>query len=89
MAQPKDDVFNDSEKDTTATGSDIPSGHGGFVADEDIEAIDENSETDELIGQDHSLENYEDSEPRGGVGAVQSSSLINENVAHIADDGDK
>ena len=89
MGQPKDDVYNTGEKDTTATGSDIPSGHGGFVADDDISAIDGDNDAGKLIGQDHSLENYEDSEPRDGVGAVQSGTLINENVAHIADDESK
>ncbi|MGI8787871.1 MAG: hypothetical protein ACR2HG_08945 [Pyrinomonadaceae bacterium] len=83
MAQKKDDVFNESEKDTTATGRDLPTGDG-TVSDEDIDAID-GDQGDKPIGQDHSLENYEDSEPRSGVGAIQDSSLIKENIAHIED----
>ena len=85
MAQQTDDVFNRSEKDTTATGSDIPGGDG-TVSDEDVNAIDPDNDDGKPIGQDHSLENYEDSMPRDGVGAIQDSSLIKENVAHIADD---
>jgi hypothetical protein len=74
------------EKDTIKTGRDIPGGDGG-VSDEDVKAIsDATSKRHRKGGQDHSLENYEDSEPTGGVGAIQDSSLIKENVAHIADD---
>ena len=85
MAQQNDDVYNDSAKDTTATGRDIPGGDG-TVSDEDVNALDPNHDDGKPIGQDHSLENYEDSEPRDGVGAIQDSSLIKENIAHIADD---
>ena len=83
MEQEKDNVFND-EKDTTATGSDIPGGDG-TISDEDIQAISGEND-DRPTGQDHSLENYEDSEPRDGVGAIQDSSLIKENIAHIEDE---
>ena len=82
MAQ-QDDVFNDSEKDTTATGSDIPGGDG-TVSDEDVNAIDDDG-GDKPTGQDHSLEDYEKTLPMDGVGAVQDSSLIRDNVAHIED----
>ncbi len=85
MAQQNDDVFYDRAKDTTATGRDIPGGDG-TVSDEDVNALDPNRDDGKPIGQDHSLENYETSEPRDGVGAIQSSSLIKENIAHIADD---
>jgi len=84
MAQQTDDVFNQSEKDTTATGSDIPGGDG-TVSDEDVNKID-GDKGDKPIGQDHSLENYEDSEPTSGVGAIQSSSDTTSDVAHIAGD---
>ena len=84
MIQEKDNVFNDDEKDTTATGSDIPGGDG-TISDEDMQAIDGEND-DRPTGQDHSLENYEDSEPRDGVGAIQDSSLIKENIAHIEDE---
>ena len=75
---------NDDEKDTTATGSDIPGGDG-TISDEDMQAITGEND-DRPTGQDHSLENYEDSEPRDGVGAIQDSSLIKEDVAHIEDE---
>ena len=75
----------DDEKDTTATGSDIPGGDG-TISDEDMQAITGEND-DRPTGQDHSLENYEDSEPRDGVGAIQDSSLIKEDVAHIEDEG--
>lgn len=84
MAQEKDDVFNDSAKDTTATGRDIPGGDG-TVSDEDVNAID-GDKGDKPIGQDHSLENYEDSMPTSGVGAFQSGSDTTSDVARIADD---
>ncbi len=84
MAQEKDDVFNDDEKDTTATGSDIPGG-GGTIADEDMQAISGEND-DRPTGQDHSTEDHEKEMPRDGVGAIQDSSLIKEDVAHIEDE---
>ncbi len=89
MPEQNENIFNSDPKDTTKTGSDLPGGHGGAVSDEDINAIDPNDDKGKPTGQDHSLENYEDSEPRDGVGAVQNSSLIKENVADIADDEEK
>ena len=85
MAQQNDDVFNKSEKDTTATGRDIPGGDG-TVSDEDVNSIGQANKEGKPIGQDHSLENYEDSMPTEGVGAIQDRNLIKENIAHIADD---
>ncbi len=84
MAQQNDDVFNTSEKDTTATGSDIPGGDG-TVSDEDMNAI-SGGRKNQKTGQDHSLEDYEKSEPTSGVGAIQSSSDTSSDIAHIADD---
>ncbi len=83
--QDADDVYNDDPKNTTETGSNEAHGDG-TVSDEDVNAIDPNHDDGKPIGQDHSLENYEDSEPRDGVGAIQSGTLIKENVAHIKDD---
>lgn len=37
-------------------------------------------------GQDHSTEDHEKEMPRDGVGAVQDSSLIKEDIAHIEDE---
>ncbi len=83
--QDKDDLYNENPKDTTLTGSNKVHG-GGTISDEDLNALDPSRDDGRPTGQDHSLENYEDSEPRDGVGAVQNSSLIKENVADIADD---
>lgn len=84
MAQ-NDDVFNDDPKNTTETGRDLPNGDG-MVSDEDVNAIGQANKDGKPIGQDHSLENYEDSEPRDGVGAIQDANLIKENIAHIEDE---
>lgn len=86
MAQDRDDVFTVDEKDTIKTGRDIPGGDG-TVSDEDVNKITDDG-AGKPIGQDHSLENYEDSMPTSGVGAVQNSSDTGSDVAHIADDED-
>ena len=88
MAQEKDDVFNDRAKDTTATGSDIPGGDG-TVSDEDVDKIDADNADGKPIGQDHSLENYEDSMPTSGVGAIQNSSDTTSDVARIEDENEE
>ena len=85
MAQQNDDVFNDDPKNTTATGSNAAHGDG-TVSDEDVNAIDGSDRDGKPTGQDHSLENYEDSMPREGVGAIQDANLIKENIAHIEDE---
>lgn len=84
MAQQTNDVFNSDEKNTTATGSDVPGGDG-TVSDEDMNAIGGGKKR-QKTGQDHSTENHEKEMPTEGVGAIQDSSTIRENVAHIADD---
>ncbi len=85
MAHENDDVFNDREKDTTATGRDIPGGDG-TVSDEDVDAIDPNHDDGKPIGQDHSTENRENQMPTSGVGAIQNSSDTESDIAHIEDD---
>ena len=86
MAQDKNDTYRTDEKSTRETGSDLPHGDG-TVSDEDTKKITQGQKLPtKPTGQDHSLDNYEDSEPTSGVGAIQSSSLIKENIAHIADD---
>lgn len=84
MAQEKDDVFNDSAKDTTATGRDIPGGDG-TVSDEDVNKIDSGGRSGKSIGQDHSLEDHEKSMPTSGVGAVQNYSDTGSDIADISD----
>ena len=84
MAQQDDDIFIDDTKNTTDTGSDIPGGDG-TISDEDMDAI-SGGRKNQKTGQDHSLENYEDSEPTSGVGAIQNSSDTSSDVAHIEGD---
>lgn len=81
MAQEKDDVYNDREKDATASGRDLPN-TDGTVSDEDMQAI-KGENDDRPTGQDHSTEEHEQQAPTEGVGAIQDNSLIKENVAHI------
>lgn len=83
MAVEKDENGYDS-KETTKTGSDLPNADGG-VSDEDLNAITDDG-SDKPIGQDHSTDNYEDSEPRDGVGAIQNSSEPSSGYAHIEDE---
>lgn len=86
MAQQNDDVFNDNEKDTTATGSRQPHGDG-TVSDEDVNAIDGDNDDGKPIGQDHSTENREDQMPTSGVGAFEDrSQQITSGIAHIEDE---
>ena len=84
MAQDKEDTYRTDEKETIDTGSNLPHGDG-TVSDEDVNKIGGGS-SGKPIGQDHSLENYEDSMPTSGVGAIQSSSDTGSDVAHIADE---
>lgn len=85
MAQQNDDVYNDSTKDTTATGRDIPGGDG-TISDEDAAKIDPNHDDGKPIGQDHSTENRENQMPTSGVGAIQNSSDTASDIVHIEGD---
>lgn len=79
------DVFNTDEKDINS-GRNLPDGDG-TVADEQVAAVERggvNAKKGET-GQDHSLENYEASEPSGGVGGVQNHSDTGSDIAHIED----
>lgn len=77
------DVFNTDEKDINS-GSNLPDGDG-TVSDEQVHAVERGGVNagEGATGQDHSLENYEDSEPTDGVGAVQNASDTTSDVAHI------
>ncbi|MDQ3321513.1 MAG: hypothetical protein M3525_03520 [Acidobacteriota bacterium] len=72
------------EKDTIKTGRDIPGGDG-TISDEDMKAIDPD-DGGKPIGQDHSLENHEDSAPTSGIGAIQDYSDRASDIAHIEDE---
>jgi hypothetical protein len=79
------DTFNTSEKDLN-TGSNLPEGDG-TVAPEQVAAVRRggvNAKSGET-GQDHSLENYAESQPDEGVGAVQDHSDTTSDVARIED----
>jgi hypothetical protein len=79
------DVFNTDEKDLHS-GRNLPGGDG-TVSDEQVAAVERggvNAKSGKT-GQDHSLENYEDSEPTGGVGGVQNHSDTGSDIAHIKD----
>ena len=64
---------------------DIPVG-SGQIADEDVSALDGGvNAKGGPTGQDHSTENYGDSIPDHGVGAVQDNSDTTSDVARIQD----
>lgn len=70
-------------------GRDIP-GATGDVSDEDLKAISNETTADETEigmsgGQDHSTENYGDSFPDHGVGAVQNAHDPTQDIASIDD----
>jgi len=85
MAQDKNDTYRTDEKETIDTGSNLPHGDG-TVSDEDVNAIDADNDDGKPIGQDHSLEDYEKSEPTSGIGAIQNHSDTDSDIARIADD---
>jgi hypothetical protein len=70
-------------KDTIETGRNLPDADGN-VSDEDVNAIDDDG-SDKPTGQDHSLENYGESMPDSGVGAVQNANDTTSDIAHIDD----
>ena len=56
----------------------------GQISDESMHDI-EGKTDDRPTGQDHSTENL-DRMPKDGVGAIQDSSLIKEDIAHIEEE---
>lgn len=77
------DVFNTDEQDLN-TGSNLPEGDG-TVTDEQVAAVKRGgvNAKDGETGQDHSLDNYGESEPTDGVGGVQDHSDTTSDVALI------
>lgn len=69
------------KKDEEATGRDLPNGDG-TVSDEDVNAITDDG-SGKKTGQDHSLDNHEQTMPTGGVGSVQNSSDTTTDVARM------
>ena len=84
MAQDKEDTYRTDRKETIDTGSNLPHGDG-TISDEDVNAIDDDGAR-KPIGQDHSLENYEDSMPTSGIGAIQNNSDTTSDIARIEDE---
>ncbi len=89
MAQYKEesktrDVFNTAQEDLD-TGRNAPDGDG-TVSDEDMKALEGGvNAKGGPTGQDHSTENYGESEPTGGVGGVQDYSDTTSDIARIED----
>jgi hypothetical protein len=77
------DAYQTDEKDLK-TGRNLPDGDG-TVADEQVHAIAAGGVNAKKgkTGQDHSLENYEESEPDEGVGSFQNHSDTGSDIAHI------
>ena len=78
------DVYKTDEKDLDS-GRNLPDGDG-TVTDEQVHAVERggvNAGTGKTAQQDHSLENYEDSEPSDGVGGVQDYSDTASDIAHL------
>ncbi len=71
------------KKDEEMTGSDIPGGDG-TVSDEDVNAT-RDDKSGKPIGQDHSTENYGESMPTSGVGAIQDGDVIGADIADISE----
>lgn len=69
--------------DDRETGHDLPNADGQ-VSDDEVKSIDEEAEG--KGGQDHSLEDYDETMPESGVGAVQDSSNTTSDVARIDDE---
>ncbi len=67
------------------TGIDMPSGDG-TVSDDAVNAIDDSDKANRPTGQDHSTDNYAETMPDGGVGAVQNANDTTSDVARIDDE---
>lgn len=67
--------------DDDATGRDLPNADG-TVSDEDVNAISDDG-SGKKTGQDHSLDNHEQTMPEHGVGSVQSTSDPTTDVARM------
>ena len=70
-------------KDEALTGRDMPSGDGD-VGDEQVNRLNDGG-SDQRTGQDHSTDNYENTEPRDGVGAIQDANLVGTDIADISE----
>jgi hypothetical protein len=71
-------------RDEDATGRDLPNGDG-TVSTEDVNAIDDDGRR-KKTGQDHSLDNYGETMPDDGVGAVQNANDTTSDVARVSEE---
>jgi len=74
---------HERKKDESATGRDMPGGDG-TVSDEPVKAIGSDPKG-KPIGQDHSTEHHEITDPDHGVGQFQRSSDTTSDNVHIDD----
>ena len=74
---------HERKKDESATGRDMPGGDG-TVGDEQVNAIG-SDQKGKPIGQDHSTEHHEITDPDHGVGEFQRSSDTTSDNVHIAE----
>lgn len=70
-------------KDEDLTGRNLPDA-SGEVSDEDVKAITDDHRG-RKIGQDHSTDNYGETMPESGVGAVQDNSDSTSDIARISE----
>ena len=71
------------KKDEELTGRDLPNA-SGEVSDEDVNAITDDRRG-QKTGQDHSTENYGETIPESGVGAIQDNSDTTSDVVRLPD----
>ena len=74
---------HDRKKDESATGRDMPGGDG-TVGDEQVNGVGADPKG-RPIGQDHSTEHHETTDPDHGVGAVQDREDRTSDAARIRD----
>ena len=72
-----------TERDDESTGKDIPRGTGE-PGDEQVNAIGR-GDSDKPIGQDHSTERHEITDPGHGVGDIQDREDTTSDIARIRD----
>ena len=72
-----------TKRDDESTGKDIPRGTG-VPGDEQVNAI-VRDDSDKPIGQDHSTERHEATDPDHGVGEIQDREDTTSDIARIKD----
>lgn len=75
------------ERDDARTGHDLPNADGQ-VADGDLDAITGEDREGKPTGQDHSTENYGETMPERGVGAIQDRSDTSSDIVRIREESE-